>query len=36
MALPAQTGNRFQQFLKQAGLAVAVKFRFLYPDIVIP
>ena len=33
MALPAQTGNRFQKLFKQTGLAVTVQLRFWYPDI---
>ena len=35
MALPAQTGNLFQEFLKQAGLAVTVQLRFLYPQVAV-
>ena len=35
MALPAQTGNRFQQLFKQTGLAVTVQLRFLYPLVAV-
>ena len=35
MALPAQTGNRFQKLFKQTGLAITVQLRFLYPLVAV-